>query len=126
MLATHFRDNLTEVLDDHGFGVVAVLRRVIRYQIMRQFVCHDNAPVNDSVRPRALLDQWEVQILKVSIVEEEGFVLIESNGASGVIVKYVHGRAIESENIRAVQQNRSEKVQRRHVGFHELGGAQAV
>lgn len=114
--------NLTEILNDHGFCVVAVLRGVIGDQVVRQFMGHNNTPVDDSIGLVALLDQRQVQVLKISVVKEEGFVLIESNGAASVVIENVHCRAIKSECVCAVQENCSEEFQCRGICFLEFGG----
>ena len=69
---------------------------------MCELMCHHDAPIYNSIGLVALLYHGEVQIVEVSVVEEEGFVLIESNCAAGVIVVDVYCIAFEGENVSTV------------------------
>ena len=66
---------------------------------MNQLMCHNHTPVNDSFRLISLLHQRQVQVVEISVIKEERFVLIESNRATSIIVEDVYRRAAESEDI---------------------------
>lgn len=48
---------------------------------LRQLVSHDHTPIHRCISPIPLLHRREMQVLKVSVIEEQRFALVEGNGA---------------------------------------------
>ena len=94
-MARGFEHHLWEILNHHRFGVIRVLCGMIRDEVMGQLVRHHHAPIYNRISFITLLHHREMQVVKVSVVEEECSVLVECNCAPGIVVEHVDRTSFE-------------------------------
>lgn len=63
---------------------------------------HDNKPIHYGIPSLPFSNLFQVQILKISIVEKERFILIERNCTSSIVVKDMKALSVQQEDICAV------------------------
>lgn len=90
MLSCGLEYHFWKVLNHHCFGVIGVLCRMIRDKVMGQLMRHHHAPIYNCISLITLLHYREMQVIKVSVIEEECSILVECNCAAGIIVKHVY------------------------------------
>jgi len=85
------------------------LRRVVRDQIVCEFVGHDDGPIRNRIRSLPLLHVWQMQVLEIAVVEEKGRILIKRNRAPRPIIENMHTAPPQRKRIRAIEQQRREQ-----------------
>ena len=68
---------------------------MIRDKVMGQLMRHHHAPIYNRISLVALLHHREMQIVKVSIIEEKCSILVERNRAAGIVVEHVDCTSLE-------------------------------
>ena len=67
-----------------------------------------------------------MQILKIAVVEEEGFPGIESDGAAAVVIEDMEGVAFESVGVCRVEKDGGEELQCGGIGCEEFFGGETA
>lgn len=63
---------------------------------------HDNKPIYHGIPSLPHFHLFQVQILKISIVEKQRFVLIERNCAPSIVVEDMKALSVQQEDICAI------------------------